>query len=137
VLDFEQVERLIDEADERCLPVVAALVEMYGEGLKRVVGSLPADQLVKLTEDPLVGHLLVLHDLHPVSVENRVREAVAATGAYAVVVAVEDAVVRLRAADDGRRQVIQDAVTAAAPDIDRVEFVDQLEPVVVLPQVSA
>jgi hypothetical protein len=137
-MDVAEVERLIDEADERCLPVVAAVVEMYGDGLARVVGSLPADLVVKLTGDPLVAHLLVLHDLHPVSAENRVREAIAATGAYAVVVAVEDAVVRLRAADDGRRQVIEDAVTAAAPDIDRVEFVEEmLEPVVVLPQVSA
>ena len=84
-----------------------------------------------------MAHLLVLHDLHPVSAENRVREAVAATGAYAVVLSVDDAVVRLRAADDGRRQVIEEAITAAAPDVDRVEFVELPEPVVVLPQVEA
>ena len=136
-MDVAEVERLIEEADERCLPVVAALVEMYGEGLGRVVGSLPADQVATLAEDPLVSHLLVLHDLHPVSVENRVREAVAATGAYAVVLSVEDAVVRLRAADDGRRALIEDAITAAAPDVDRVEWVEAPKPIVVLPQVEA
>ena len=136
-MDVERVERLIDEADERCLPVAAALVEMYGEGLARVVGSLSEEQVVRLAEDPLVAHLLVLHDLHPVSAENRVRAAVAATGAYAVVAGVEDGVARVRAADDGRRQLIADAVVQAAPDVDRVEWVDQLEPVVVLPQVSA
>jgi len=134
-VDVAGVERLIDEADERCLPVVAALVEMYGEGLARVVGSLSDAEVAKLAEDPLLAHLLVLHDLHPVSAENRVRQAVAATGAYAVVVGVEDGVARLRAADDGRRQVVAEAVTGAAPDIDRVEFVDILEPQVVLPQV--
>ena len=136
-MDVARVERLIDEADERCLPVVAALVEMYGEGLARVVGSLDSEQVAKLAEDPLVADLLLLHDLHPVSVENRVREAIAASGAYAVVVGVEGGVARVRAADDGRRKTIEEAVVAAAPDLERVEFVEVLEPVVVLPQVGA
>jgi hypothetical protein len=136
-MDVARVERLIDEADERCLPVVAALVEMYGEGLARVAGSLDPEQLAKLAEDPLVADLLLLHDLHPVSVENRVREAIAASGAYAVVVGVESGVARVRAANDGRRKAIEHAVVAAAPDLERVEFVEALEPVVVLPQVSA
>jgi hypothetical protein len=133
-VDVAEVERLIDEAGEECLPVISALVEMYGDGLARIVGSLPPDTVTALAADPVVGHLLMLHDLHPVSAENRVREAIAATGAYAVVVGVEDGVVRLRAADDGRRQVIEEAIAGAAPDVDRVEFVDELEPVVVLPQ---
>jgi hypothetical protein len=136
-MDVARVERLIDEADERCLPVVAALVEMYGEGLAHVVGSLDSEQVQKLAEDPLVADLLLLHDLHPVSVENRVREAIAASGAYAVVVGVEAGVARVRAADDGRRKTIEAAVVGAAPDLERVEFVEALEPVVVLPQVSA
>ena len=133
-MDVEQVERLIDEAGEDCLPVVSALVEMYGEGLARVVGSLPPDTVAQLAADPLVAHLLILHDLHPVSAQNRVREAIAASGAYAVVLSVEDGVVRVRAADDGRRQVIEETIAQAAPDIDAVEFADPLEPVVVLPQ---
>jgi hypothetical protein len=136
-VDIERVERLIDEAGDDCLPVVSALVEMYGEGLARVVRSLPPDAVRELAGDPLVAHLLMLHDLHPVSAENRVREAIAGTGAYAVVVGVSDGVARVKAAADGRREVIAEAVTAAAPDVERVEWVDALEPVVVLPQVSA
>ena len=134
-MDVGGVERLIDEAGEECLPVVAALVEMYGEGLARVVASLPPDQVAKLAEDPFVAQLLVLHDLHPVSAENRVREAIAAAGAYAVVLGIEDGVVRVRAPDDSRRQAIEEAVVRAAPDVARVEFADQAEPLVVLPQV--
>ena len=134
-MDVGGVERLIDEAGEECLPVVAALVEMYGEGLARVVASLPPDQVAKLAEDPFVAQLLVLHDLHPVSAENRVREAIAAAGAYAVVLGIEDGVVRMRAPDDSRRQAIEEAVVRAAPDVARVEFADQSEPLVVLPQV--
>jgi hypothetical protein len=133
-VDVERVERLIDEAGDECLPVVSALVEMYGEGLARVVSSLPPEAVTALAQDPLVAYLLILHDLHPVSVENRVREAVAATGAYAVVVGVEDGVARVRAAADGRRETISAAVATAVPDVDRVEFVEVLEPVVVLPQ---
>jgi succinyl-CoA synthetase alpha subunit len=131
-MDVAEVERLIEEADERCLPLVAALVEMYGDGLARIVGSLPDDAVARLAEDPQVAALLVLHDLHPVNAENRVREAIAATGAYAVVVGVEGGVAQVRAADDGRRKAIEQAITAAAPDIDRVEFVT--ESLVVLPQ---
>jgi hypothetical protein len=133
-VDVERVERLIDEAGDECLPVVSALVEMYGEGLARVVGALPPEAVTALAEDPLVSYLLILHDLHPVSAENRVREAIAATGAYAVVAGVEDGVARVRAAADGRRETISAAVAAAVPDVDRVEFVEVLEPVVVLPQ---
>jgi hypothetical protein len=136
-MDVARVERLIDEAGEECLPVVSALVEMYGEGLARIAAALPPDVLGEVASDPLVSYLLILHDLHPVSAENRVREAIGATGAYAVVLGVEDGVVRLRAADDGRRQVIEEAVARAAPDVERVEFVDALEPAVVLPQAGA
>ena len=132
-MDVEEVERLIDEAGEACLPVVSALVGMYGDGLARVVGSLPADVVAQISSDPVVAQLLVLHDLHPVSTENRVREAIATTGAYAVVVGVEDGVARVRAGAD-RRSLIEQAVARAAPDVDRVEWVDQLEPVVVLPR---
>jgi hypothetical protein len=135
-VDVERVERLIDEAGDECLPVVSALVEMYGEGLARVVGSAPPEVVQELAGDPLVSYLLVLHDLHPVSADNRVREAIAATGAYAVVVGVEDGVARVRAAADGRRETIEAAVAAAVPDVERIEFVDVLEPVVVLPQVG-
>jgi hypothetical protein len=134
-MDVERVERLIDEAGEDCVPVVSALVEMYGEGIGRIVSALSPDQLTRLAEDPLVAHLLILHDLHPVAVENRVREAIAATGAYAVVLGIEGGVARVRAASD-RRPTIEEAIARAAPDVDGVEFSDPLEPVVVLPQVA-
>jgi hypothetical protein len=131
-----QVERLIDEAGEICAPVVAALVEMYGDALARIAATLPHEDLAKLADDPLVSHLLMLHDLHPVSAENRVREAIAATGAYAVVLGIEGGVARVRAAED-RRQTIEQAVLRAAPDVERVEFADVPEPLVILPQVPA
>ena len=134
-MDVERVERLIDEAGDECLPVVSALVEMYGEGLARVVGSLPPEAVEELAADPLVSYLLILHDLHPVSAENRVREAIAATGAYGVVVGVEAGVARVRATPDKRR-TIEEAIARTVPDVDAVEWVEVSEPVVVLPQVG-
>ena len=134
-MDVGGVERLIDEAGEDCVPVVSALVEMYGEGLARVVALLPDDQVAKLAEDPVVAQLLVLHDLHPVSAENRVREAIAAAGAYAVVLGIDDGVVHVRAPADSRRKAIEEAIARAAPDVAGVEFADPAESMVVLPQV--
>jgi hypothetical protein len=136
-VDPERVERLIDEAGEECVPVISALVEMYGEGLERIARALPPATLAELASDPLVSYLLVLHDLHPVSAENRVREAIAGTGAYAVVTGIEDGVARVQAAPDSRRQTIEEAVARAVPDVERVEFADPPAPALVLPQVEA
>jgi len=61
--------------------LTASVVQMYGAGLERIVGSLTAAGeegrrlAAALAEDPLVAALLLIHDLHPVPLENRVRGA--------------------------------------------------------------
>lgn len=48
--------------------VAEALVDLYGEGLARIVERLQADApavLQELLDDRLVAHLLLVHDLHP------------------------------------------------------------------------
>jgi Fe-S cluster biogenesis protein NfuA len=60
-----------DAAEE----LVRLLVEMYGEGLSRVVAALGPDQVVRLAEDDLVESLLLLHDLHPLDVHARIERA--------------------------------------------------------------
>jgi Fe-S cluster biogenesis protein NfuA len=71
----EQVEELLGaiEDDARAVAAVRALVELYGEGLRRIVerGALTEE----LVGDELVSHLLLVHDLHPVDVETRVARA--------------------------------------------------------------
>jgi Fe-S cluster biogenesis protein NfuA len=52
--------------------VVGLLVDLYGEALARVVDLSGAQQF---TDDPLVASLLVLHGLHPDSVETRIERA--------------------------------------------------------------
>ncbi len=61
--------------------LVGLLVGLYGEGLEHIVAALAGQGdagaviLTALTEDPLVESLLLLHDLHPLSVDERVQRA--------------------------------------------------------------
>lgn len=82
-----RVQALLDELTsagdpavvERAEELVRALMDLYGAGLARVVelvaASGDAGLRDALTADGLVGALLVLHDLHPRDVEDRVRGA--------------------------------------------------------------
>jgi Fe-S cluster biogenesis protein NfuA len=60
-----------DTAEE----LVRLLVEMYGEGLTRVVAGLGSAEVLRLAEDELVESLLLLHDLHPLDVNARIERA--------------------------------------------------------------
>ena len=61
--------------------LVRLLVGLYGEGLEHIVATLAsrgeagASLLADLTDDPLVESLLLLHDLHPLGVDERVQQA--------------------------------------------------------------
>jgi Fe-S cluster biogenesis protein NfuA len=139
------VEALLDRLDalpdpharQTAAAAVQALVELYGEGLRRVVAALGAAQAQALAGDELVGHLLLLHDLHPVAVEQRVRDALVDVRPYleshggdVELLGVEDGVVRLRlngscegcpASAMTLKLAIEEAVLKAAPDVERVE----------------
>jgi Fe-S cluster biogenesis protein NfuA/nitrite reductase/ring-hydroxylating ferredoxin subunit len=81
------VERRLDELDglpdgaarEAATGVVQALLDLYGAGLERMVEEIAArddgELAEALTQDELVAHLLLLHGLHPVPVQQRVRAA--------------------------------------------------------------
>jgi Fe-S cluster biogenesis protein NfuA/nitrite reductase/ring-hydroxylating ferredoxin subunit len=68
--------------------LVAAIVQMYGAGLERIVGSLihagPEGERVaaELADDELVATLLLIHDLHPVPLEQRVQDALDSVRPY-------------------------------------------------------
>lgn len=100
------VERARERADE----LARTLVELYGVALERVLtivhdnADARADNIfAALCEDRFVESLLVLHDLHPLSLEDRVRAALDAVRPYLEshaggieVVAVADGVAHLR-----------------------------------------
>ena len=106
---LEALERLPDPAArELATEVLGALLDLYGEGLGRIVEVLAAHDgdgalAEQLANDELVAHLLLLHGLHPVPVEERVRGALAEVlpyleshGGAVELVAVEDGIARVR-----------------------------------------
>jgi Fe-S cluster biogenesis protein NfuA/nitrite reductase/ring-hydroxylating ferredoxin subunit len=124
-----EVDSLLDaiEGNEAATEAIAAVVELYGEALGRLVSG--ADPV----EDELVSHLLLLHDLHPVDLETRVRKALEEVKPYlrshggdVELVEIEDGVARLRLAgtcngcpssSTTMRLAIEDAVNRAAPEL--------------------
>jgi Fe-S cluster biogenesis protein NfuA len=132
-----RLEELLDGIDDdpRALAAVRGLVELYGEGLRRVVelGGISEE----LVADELLSHLLLLHDLHPVDVETRVvraleevRPYLGSHGGDVELLGVEDGVARLRlnGTCDGcassavtLKHSIETAILRAAPELERVE----------------
>lgn len=135
-----QVEDLLAaiESDEPALDAVAAIVELYGEALRRVVGG--ADP----ASDELLSHLLLVHGMHPVDVEERVAHALdevrpylGSHGGGVTLLGVEDGVarVRLEGACEGCRSsaatmktAIEQAVARAAPELRAVEAEEPAQP---------
>jgi len=68
--------------------LTSAVVQMYGAGLERIVASLMAagpegEQIASsLAGDPLVATLLLIHDLHPIPLEQRVQAALDSVRPY-------------------------------------------------------
>jgi Fe-S cluster biogenesis protein NfuA/nitrite reductase/ring-hydroxylating ferredoxin subunit len=142
------VERLLDEleslsdpaARDVALEAVQAVLMLYGAGLERIVSRVGTATASTLVADELVEHLLLLHGLHPVSVEERVRSALDGVRPYlgshggdVELLGVCDGVarVRMRGSCEGcpasamtLKLAIEDAVLKAAPDVERVEAED-------------
>jgi hypothetical protein len=112
-MDVARVEAAIAavESQPQAMEAVQALVEMYGEGLARIAQRVEAKELLG---DELVEHLLVLHDLHPVPVEERVR-GVLPDGVE--LISIENGVVRLRGTC---KEPIEEVVRGVAPDVEEI-----------------
>lgn len=138
---LEELEVLADPATrDAALETVQAVLALYGAGLERIVERVGPLHATALAGDELVEHLLLLHGLHPMSVEERVREALDGVRPYlgshggdVELVGVFDGVARVRmqgscegcpASSMTLKLAIEDAVLKAAPDVDRVEAED-------------
>ena len=68
--------------------LVSAVVQMYGAGLERILatllqGAAEGERIAgSLADDPLVATLLLIHDLHPVALEQRVQQALDSVRPY-------------------------------------------------------
>lgn len=138
---LEQLEALSDPAArETATETVQALLDLYGEGLERIVEVLAEHDdgtlAEALGEDELVAHLLLLHGLHPVPVEERVQEALESVRPYmeshggsAELLGVEEGVVHLRlqgscsgcpSSSVTLKLAIEKAIFDLAPDVNEV-----------------
>lgn len=113
--------------------LAAAIVEMYGEGLERIVASLDQDALRELAADEIVGSLLLIHGLHPVPLTRRVQEALDQVRPYmkshgggVELLGIEDGVAYLRlegscngcgASSSTLELAVERALEEAAPDL--------------------
>ncbi|MDB5307160.1 MAG: nfuA 2 [Gemmataceae bacterium] len=147
---LRRLEALIGQAEQLTDPaarahvreIVQALLDLYGTGLGRILdhvaaaGEAGAAVLDACAADEVAGGLLLLHGLHPLGVEDRVRQALGqarpALRAHGGVelLGVDDGIVRVRfeAACDGcpstaaaMRQTIEEAIYARAPEVVAVE----------------
>ena len=124
-----RIEELLDEVDaiadprdrETANELVQALLDLYGEGLRRTLARADSQALA---EDDLISHLLLLHGLHPVPPEARVRAAFSDLGANAgrvELVRIDElglAHVRLHGRDATLEIEAEQAVRTAAPDLE-------------------
>jgi Fe-S cluster biogenesis protein NfuA len=123
------------EVADRAEELVRTLVGLYGACLDRIMEIVTdagaADTLYRLTQDDLVAGLLIVHDLHPLTTEDRVRTALDGVRPYlgghdVELLGVADGVVRIRLAAGGCgsaavAEAVEQAVTSAAPEVTAVE----------------
>src|SRR6185312_167768 len=77
---IREAERLTDPAAKSLVQrITQALFELHRDGLERLMERIAERDeglLADCGEDECIGGLLVLHDLHPLTVEERVQQAV-------------------------------------------------------------
>jgi len=119
---------------------VVLLTEVYGEALARILDQADGQLAERLADDELLGHLMVLHDIHPEPAERRaaraverLRPAVRERGGDVEWAGVEGQVGRVRLKSGGGcgsgcgggttevSDAVQEAVLAAAPELTAVE----------------
>lgn len=146
----EQIEELLASLQsgrdkDTAERLVRLLIEMYGDGLARIVSALDPEQVARIAEDDLVESLLLLHDLHPLSVDARVERALdrvrpylgshAGGVEYLGVDAAGVAHLRLEGSCDGCasstltvKATIEGVIQDAAPELTGIEVAGMAEP---------
>jgi Fe-S cluster biogenesis protein NfuA/nitrite reductase/ring-hydroxylating ferredoxin subunit len=140
---LEEIETLADpNARSKAAEVLGVLLELYGEGLARMMEMVAEGEDRERTfeafaEDELVSHLLLLHGLHPLDVETRVvraleevRPYLQSHGGNVELLGVEEGVARLRMEGSCKgcpsstmtlKLAIEEAIQKSAPDLEGIE----------------
>jgi Fe-S cluster biogenesis protein NfuA/nitrite reductase/ring-hydroxylating ferredoxin subunit len=138
----QQLEALPEgNAKRSAVGAIEALLALHGEGLERMLGMLQEqgqqEVIEQLAGDQVVAGLLLLHDLHPVPLERRVRQALdkvrpylGSHGGDVELLQVREGSVhlRLKGSCDGcpssemtLKYAIEQAINEAAPDVVAIE----------------
>ena len=144
------IENLRDPAARaKAAEVVQVLLELYGEGLARMMDTIAGGKdrernFGAFAGDELISHLLLLHGLHPLDLESRVlgaldevRPYLESHGGNVELLGLENGIARLRLGGscDGcpsstvtLKLAIEEAIQKAAPDLDGIEAEGVVEP---------
>jgi len=137
---LQSVETFTDpQAQAQTRAIVQAVLDLHGSGLERVFehlsvpGESAAAAMDACVNDEIVGGLLLLHGLHPLSMEDRVRQALEQVRPYlhshggnVELLGIDDGVARLRLEGSCKgcpssavtmKQTIEEAILAKAPDL--------------------
>ena len=146
-----QLEQIADPFARACAEELAgALMGLYGEGLERIFGAIAeegSDGLrERLTEDGVVASLMLIHDLYPVSLEERVQEGLDSVRPYmeshggnVELLGIEDGIARLRlegschgcaASASTLELAVEQALQSTAPDLEGIDVEGVVEPAV-------
>lgn len=134
-----ELEETPGPAGDVAREALSALTRVYGEALARALGYVAdtPQRRAAFLADELLGHLLVLHDIHPEPVEDRVArairemsEAVEDRGGTVELVGIENAVATVRltkrgcgSSMGGIDDVVREEVLALAPELSGVELI--------------
>ncbi len=135
-----EVERLGDPATRRASEeLVGAVLELYGEGLERIFAAVAESPAAgelgeRLAGDGVVASLMLIHGLYPVSLADRVGEALASVRPYmeshggnVELLGIDDGIARIRldgscdgcpASSSTLELAIKSALDEAAPDLE-------------------
>jgi hypothetical protein len=131
----ERVEELLARLRTKAGPAVAetaeelvtCLVRLYGDGLAAIMRTIRDDSRLQamFVADPLVESLLLIHGLHPLDVNTRIRRALGRLGVGAELLSVSEdgaAVIGLAHGGSTVTDEIERAVMDAAPEITGVSL---------------
>ncbi|MFD5337877.1 NifU family protein [Streptomyces hawaiiensis] len=144
---LESIEAVPGPTTRAATEAVALLTEVYGEALARVLDHADGRLAERFAEDELLGHLMVLHDIHPEPADRRaaraverLRPAVRERGGDVEWAGVEGQVARVRLTTGGGcgsgcggggsevTDAVRAAVLAAAPELTAVEPLTETAP---------
>jgi Fe-S cluster biogenesis protein NfuA/nitrite reductase/ring-hydroxylating ferredoxin subunit len=113
--------------------LMATVLELHGEGLERMLEAVDEDTRKRMAEDAVVASLLLIHDLYPVPIEERVQQALdevrpymESHGGNVELLGIEDGVARLRlkgscdgcaASASTLELAVEKALEESAPDL--------------------